>query len=184
METTMQLFIVLAVISFTLAVPEYHRIEVDYGNGNSTIQDVMFDEEGQYSIVALLHVTGEVKPSMNLHDFATGFSAMKDVSSGNCFIKESAHPMHETKTAIEQAINNGGHYEVEEHFSCQSQEAVSKSDLPRFGPRIAAFCANYQSVFGKTIHKKRNRRSVKASRWCFMCTGCDCDCSEDRGSDD
>ncbi|XP_053374245.1 uncharacterized protein LOC128546872 [Mercenaria mercenaria] len=168
--------VVFIIFSVARAVPEYHRVEAHYGGDITAFQDIMVDEEELNVVVTVSKISSrKVTPSINLHDFTVGFSAIKNVEQGTCYIEKTRHTFNQMKSEVKRAKQNDGHYEVGQWFTCTSKTFVAKSQMLTYGERIAAFCAEYESIFTERTYTNRNRRSLdmfaENALGCFICAG-------------
>ncbi|XP_053374243.1 uncharacterized protein LOC128546870 [Mercenaria mercenaria] len=133
----------------------------------------MLDEGEKYAVVTVSKINGEGIPTINLHDFVSGYSAIKDVANKTCYIQRSTHTMEGMKDEIYQAVKNNGEYKISQRFDCIKQEPIVKSWLPMYGRRISAFCENYDSRFFQPKDVKLTKRSTKIvsqnALWCIFC---------------
>ncbi|XP_060604359.1 uncharacterized protein LOC132757170 [Ruditapes philippinarum] len=179
MEITQCIFVALAfLILETTAIPEYRRVVGHYGDSMRAYEDVMIDEEDELIIATVAKVSSKkVDPSIAFHDFSAGYSAIKVVEKGVCYIEKARHSMEYLKNILYQAERDNGDYEIRQTFKCTSKTFVEPSEVEMYGERIAAFCKDYESVFVEKDYKMRSKRETLAfeenSLWCFVCGG-DC----------
>ncbi|XP_053374244.1 uncharacterized protein LOC128546871 [Mercenaria mercenaria] len=169
-------FILFSVVA---AIPEYHPVRAFADNDDVYAdEDIMLDEEEQYAVVTVSKITGEGTPTINLHDFAEGYSAIKDVTNKRCYIQKSRHTMEGMKDELIEAQTNKGRYRITQRFDCTNQERVPMPFLSRYGKRIASFCEHYDSQFFERKDTRLTKRATKVlsedALWCFICIGENC----------
>ncbi|XP_060597500.1 uncharacterized protein LOC132751354 [Ruditapes philippinarum] len=170
------IFVLVCVILRIEAVPEYRRVVGHFGDAIRAYEDVMIDEEDELIIATVAKVTSKkVTPSIAFHDFSVGYSVIKLVEKGVCYIEKTRHSMEYLKDILYQAERDNGDYEIRQTFKCTSKTFVEPSEVEMYGERIAAFCKDYESVFVEKDYTMRSKRATQAfeeqSLWCFICKG-------------
>ncbi|XP_053373134.1 uncharacterized protein LOC123532014 [Mercenaria mercenaria] len=176
-DIMMAVAVFLAVCSVSTAVPRFDKVRVHFGNMYAD-EDVMLDEEEGFSLVTVSKIYGKGTPTINLHDFNSGYTAVKDVADKACFIQKSRHTMQAFKDEVDIARNNNGNYEISQYYNCDSEDEVDKLGLPIYGQRIATFCENYDVKFVQRRNRKLTKRSTyvfnENAFWCVVCVNASC----------
>ncbi|XP_045170046.2 uncharacterized protein LOC123532640 [Mercenaria mercenaria] len=154
--------VVLAVFSVATALPEFHRFETHYGQNTIAVEKVEIDRDEQYAIVTVTALSGTIIPTVNFHDFAAGYTAIKDDKRERCYILKTAHTLEEMMNNFKQSVERNGFFQITQEFTCKSKEFIPNEELSeRYGDRIANFCDDYEVVYSTQKYLKKAKRSVK-----------------------
>ncbi|XP_053374242.1 uncharacterized protein LOC128546869 [Mercenaria mercenaria] len=154
--------VVLVVFSVATAVPEFHRFETHYGENAIAVEEVKVDREEQYAIVTVTALSGTITPTVNFHDFAVRYTAIKDDEHERCYVLRTAHTLEEMMNNFKEAVEKDGYFQIKQEFTCKSKQIIPNEELSdHFGDRIADFCENHEVVYSTQKYQKKAKRSVK-----------------------
>ncbi|XP_060602046.1 uncharacterized protein LOC132755242 [Ruditapes philippinarum] len=157
------------------AVPELHSFESHYGGKIIAVEDAVFDKQGQYALIKINSLSDKIVSTLNLHDFNTNFTAVRNNEMRRCHIFRTRHTLSEMMDLYKTAINRKGFHDVTQTFTCTSKAIVPAQEMFHFGNRIAEFCTGDEVMFSERKFLTKRKRSISAIREasisCGLCIG-------------
>ncbi|XP_052061533.1 uncharacterized protein LOC127701609 [Mytilus californianus] len=156
------------------AVPEVnHLVEIDH-QGHTVAMDVIHDSKDK----TVLAIVGDVSKykngiqTVNFHDYNTGYGALKDINKQTCVITKSPVPM-----GTDKQYRVGITTEVHDHILSLVPRKLTYEDVRTLaGPKVAAFCKDYTSLYADITPANKQRRaaddagSSMSYMWCVIST--------------
>ncbi|VDI34428.1 Hypothetical predicted protein [Mytilus galloprovincialis] len=173
--------IVTLMFVYVKAIPEVnHLIEIDH-MGRKVAMDVIHDTE-EKTVIAIVGDVCKYKngvPTVNFHDYSTGYGALKNINKQTCIITKSPVPM-----ASDRKYRIGWTTEVHDHILNIVNTKMTYDEVKALaGHKVAAFCKDYRSMHATVspVIKKLRRdadftsSSALSYMWCVFSS-----CAADR----
>ncbi|XP_060571278.1 uncharacterized protein LOC132729520 [Ruditapes philippinarum] len=167
----MRLSVLTALFVPCLSLQETHHFLLT-DDGKSIHQDVIYNQEDNTVLV----IVGDVSmykntiPTINYHDYDTGYVVFKDIKHQMCSLSRVPIP----KPPLE--IYRQGVSNVTLRFTAKHDPtSLTYSEVKeKAGLKIAEFCKDYVTFYQTLIPKRKNKRSEKiAESPChFICGFC------------
>ncbi|XP_060597498.1 uncharacterized protein LOC132751353 isoform X1 [Ruditapes philippinarum] len=172
-STKVFLFAILTVTA--RAFPEFHSFESHYGGEVIAVEDAVFDKQEQYALIRINSLSDIIMSTINLHDFHSNYTAIRNDKSQRCNIFHTRHTLGEMIDMYNTSMKRDGFYDITQTFTCISNEIVPTSDISRFGEKIAEFCKDDDVVFSTRKFLSKRKRSIRtmsvAAMNCGFCIG-------------
>ncbi|XP_060562744.1 uncharacterized protein LOC132722292 isoform X2 [Ruditapes philippinarum] len=167
----MRLFVLLALFVPCLSLQETHHFLHLTDDGKSIHQDIIVDKEDNTVLV----IVGDVSmykntiPTINYHDYDTGYVVFKDIKHQTCSLSRVPIP----KPSLEmyrQGVSN----ETLRFTAKHDPIPLTYSEIKeKAGFKIADFCKDYVTFYRTLIPKGKNKREKITESPCHhVCVIC------------
>ncbi|XP_052061528.1 uncharacterized protein LOC127701608 isoform X1 [Mytilus californianus] len=153
---------ILWVVYVETAPEVNHLIEIDH-QGREVHMDVIHDSVDK-TVIAIIGDVSKYKngvPTVNLHDYNTGYGVLKNINRKACILTKTPVPM-----GTDEKYRIGVTTEVHDHFLKIIPVKMSYDDVNALaGERLASFCKDYTTLYAEvTPVNKASRQKRETTR--------------------
>ncbi|CAC5416169.1 unnamed protein product [Mytilus coruscus] len=157
----MKILVALSIlwVVYVETAPEVnHLIEIDH-QGREVHMDVIHDSVDK-TVIAVIGDVSKYKngiPTVNLHDYNTGYGVLKNINRKACILTKTPVPM-----GTDEKYRVGVTTEVHDHFLKIIPVKMSYDDVKASsGERLASFCKDYTTLYAEVTPMNKPSRQKR-----------------------